>query len=389
MKLKAEVADFVVREVYDLALVGDEGPFAVYCAEKRDLSSFDAAIRIARAAGVPTDAVRFAGIKDRRACATQLLSVEGGGAVAIDEPGLRVALVGRSPEHVSSERLMGNEFAIVVRDLDEAEAARLDAGLAEIAEHGLPSYFDDQRFGAARAGKGFPARELARGDAGEALRLLVAAPSSLDSPEHAARRAEIERAWGDWDRCLRHARGWHEESVLKHLRERPDDFRAALKLVPRRERLMQLFAWQSHLWNRTLDRVVRARVPEGDRVAIPLETGALTAWRRLAPEAAAAMRGLDLRLPSGRTKPSAADASAALEAVLAEEGVTREQLLGLRGLRGFEMREAERACVLDPEEISLEDPSPDELHPGRLRATVRLRLPRCAYATLVLKRAVG
>ena len=78
MKIKETPADFVVKERYDLTAVATEGPIAVYKVEKVGISTIDAAVRLAEAAGVATDAVRFAGLKDKHATTVQAMSVEGG-----------------------------------------------------------------------------------------------------------------------------------------------------------------------------------------------------------------------------------------------------------------------------------------------------------------------
>ncbi|MBL8692730.1 MAG: tRNA pseudouridine(13) synthase TruD [Planctomycetes bacterium] len=388
MKIKDLPEDFVVRERYDLAGVGTHGSVAVYAVEKRNLTTFDAAIRIAGAAGVLTDQVRFAGIKDRRAVTTQVMSVEGGGPVSIDEEGLRVVQLGFAQEHVSSERLEGNEFELVLRDLTGEDLVRLDRGLAEIGEFGLPNYFDDQRFGTARSGRGFPVRELLRGNPEEALRLLVAVPSSIDSPEHARRKNELTAAWGDWARCLQYARGHHEQAVFRHLSERPDDFEGALRSVPRRERLMQLFAYQSKIWNDALDRLVRRWVPAGRRVEMDCDVAKLAAWRALEPPEMARWEAAALPLPDARTAPADADVATALAEALAADGLSMADLKVPR-IRGMEFREEARSTVLLPDLMEAEDPMPDARHEGRQAVRLRLSLPRGAYATLVLKRALA
>ncbi|HKD99869.1 MAG TPA: tRNA pseudouridine(13) synthase TruD [Planctomycetota bacterium] len=388
MKLKTLPEDFAVRERYDLRGVGADGPFLYLRVEKRRLSTPEAAARVAAAAGVQPDAVRFAGLKDRRAITTQIFSVEGAAPFEIDDEDLRAEGIGWSAHPVRADRIEGNDFEIVARDLDDAELERLRRGVDAVRAHGLPSYFDDQRFGAARAGKGFPAREMIRGRADEALRLLIATPSVLDPPAHAERKAKLAAAWGRWTECLALAQGVQEEGAFRHLRDHDGDFLGALRFVSRRERLFQLFAYQSLLWNRALDRLVRARVPPDRLVSIESESGALAAWRSLEAGEAARFSATDLRLPDHRTRSDDAEVAVALEAACAEDGL-RVADLRIPKLRGFQFREECRACVLRPERLEVGAPEPDELHPGRRKASVTLSLPRGAYATLVVKRAVA
>lgn len=388
MRLKSIPEDFVVRERLDLSRVGSEGPFAIYQVEKRGITTIEAAVRLARAANVKTESVRFAGLKDARACTVQAFSVGGGREAVIDSPELRARLLGYAPEPVHSEWLLSNEFEIRVRDLAAGDVETLTRGLETVARFGLPNYFDDQRFGAARAGRGFPARELCAGNAEGALRLLAATPSVFDAPQRYARLEELSRAWGDFARCRELARGWHEKRLFEHLTDHPGDFAGALRFVPRRERTIQLFAYQSRLWNAALDRLVRRRTDPARIVEIDAEEGPLAAWESLTEEARGAWESTRLPLPSHGTRVEDADARACLEEALAKDGLTFDRLR-IERIRGMAFREAARACVLAPFEIELEGPAPDERNPGRFRCDVKMSLPKGAYATLVVKRAAA
>lgn len=388
MKLKVLPEDFVVREIYDMSAVGPAGNLTVYKIEKRGMSTMDASVTLASALGVGTDAVRFAGLKDKHAVTVQVMSVEGRHTARIHQPGFAATPVGYCDEPVTGAHLGGNAFEVTLRDLTEKEIIQIETGLAECAQFGIPNYFDDQRFGAARSGKGFPARELVLGRPDLALKLLVSTPSTLDTGEHLARKQQLERAFGNWDLSLQLARGFHERAVFEYLQSRPADFRGALRFVPRRERLMQLFAFQSCLWNGALSRLVKARIPAGELVSIPFELGSLPAWRNLTNPQLQQWQETVLPLPSAETKCKDAAVQQALEDAAAEQGVTLAGL-EIRGLRGFEFREEERPVLLFPDLVETGDPEPDKLHRGKVQFTVRLELGPGAYATFVIKRAAA
>lgn len=386
MKVKDRPEDFIVREIYDLSGVGSEGEYAIYRVEKRGISTIEASVRLAKAAGVDTDLVRFAGLKDKFAVTAQVMSVESARDASFSEPAMAAKLLGYSKEPATSERLAGNAFEITVRDLSKNESLQFMDGLAEVGRSGVPNYFDDQRFGAARSGKGFPARELVLGRADEALKLLIATPATIDGPEHAERKLQLSKAWGDWKRCLQLSRGWHEQTVFRHLTKEPSDFRGALRYIPRRERLMQLFAYQSYIWNRALDRLVRSVCTK--TVLLESELGPLAAWSGAREDEMQYFESVDLRLPDHGTNCSDPRAQAALEDAAKSDGITLQQLR-IRGLRGFDFREERRSAVLFPDELEAADPEPDERYNNRWKIIVKLTLPKGAYATLVLKRAAA
>src|SRR5262245_42482916 len=125
MKVKHRLSDFAVVERLRPGLVGESGSHAVYRAEKVGLSTHEAAMRLAREADLPTDAVRFCGLKDRRARAIQHFSIEEGPPIDFAEAGLTVRTIGRSREPARSEWIEANEFVLLVRDLGSEDLASL------------------------------------------------------------------------------------------------------------------------------------------------------------------------------------------------------------------------------------------------------------------------
>lgn len=389
MIIKESPSDFTVREIMDLGGVGGEGRFAWYRVEKRNCSTIEVATQLAKALGASSEDIRFAGLKDKAAVTVQAMSVPAEIATSrekVEQPGRWVAKrLGYCEHEATSERLLGNRFEIVVRDLTETEAASFMQGLGEAAEFGIPNYFDDQRFGAARSGKGFPARELVLGRPEEALRLLVATPATIDHGTHLGRKEALARAWGDWTQCREIAQSFHEREVFDCLIKNPGGFEEALRFVPRRERLMQLFAYQSYLWNGALARLVRERCG-ANCVEIRTDMGVLPAWRRLTAEEMQQFETCDLRLPARGTVCRDAGAQAALESAARDDGIELS-MLQIDNLRGFEFREEERPCVARADAVEADDPVTDDRHAGKLKVKLVMELPKGVYATLFLKRA--
>ncbi|MFN0207297.1 MAG: tRNA pseudouridine(13) synthase TruD [Planctomycetota bacterium] len=402
MLIKETPEDFIVREVYNLDGVSAEltdrtaGEFAYFLVEKRNVSTIDAAIFLAGELGAPTEEVRFAGLKDKQAKTVQVMSAPGSyikkNKLSFSDGRIAARFIGFCKDPATSERLIGNQFDITIRNLTKDAADRFLTGLGEAAEFGIPNYFDDQRFGAARSGKGFPALELVLGDAEEALKLLVATPSTLDSPVFRARKQQMERAWGDWRQCLELSRSRQDREVFESLIKSHGDFREAFRFVPRRERLMQLFAYQSYLWNRALSKLIVERcgsnLMDSNLIQMASELGNQPAWRTLTNEEQSLWLSTDLPLPDHKTKCKDSAAQAALDAVFAEDGI-RGDMLRIDGIRGLEFREEERACILFPDALEADDPIRDDRHDGAWMIEMKLTLPKGAYATLMIKRAAA
>jgi len=119
MNLKSSPEDFVVRELVDLPLV-DSGKYVIFRLKKRDVTTFEAIIRIARALRVRTKDVGFAGLKDRVAVTEQFCSapVTKDKIESVSLDGIELSFVGFSAEPMFRGQNYGNRFRIVVRDVD-------------------------------------------------------------------------------------------------------------------------------------------------------------------------------------------------------------------------------------------------------------------------------
>lgn len=188
-----EPEDFVVDEVPLYAPSG-EGGHTFVRVEKIDATTEEVARALARAAGVAPRDVGYAGRKDRRAVTRQWLSVPGldpERALALELPRARVLEAARHPHKLRTGHLRANRFEIVVRGLEAAQAARVQARLAYFEAAGFPNRFGAQRFGrdgdnATRGAALLAGRERVRDR--RAARFLVSALQAAVFNEVLARR---------------------------------------------------------------------------------------------------------------------------------------------------------------------------------------------------------
>src|SRR5690554_3321478 len=78
-----------------------------------------------------------------------------GQRVDLQEPDLRLTLLGRSDEPLSARNITSNRFSVIVRDLSDEDVERLPESIAEVMRVGVVNYFDSQRFGFVKHGQGF------------------------------------------------------------------------------------------------------------------------------------------------------------------------------------------------------------------------------------------
>ena len=184
--IRVQPEDFVVEEIplYEPSGTGDH----LYVRfRKRNKNTFDVVRDLAKLWGVAARDIGVAGMKDKIAVTEQTISVPGKvGKERALETQLEDVTILSAELHGNKLRtghLKGNRFDIVVRDIDIAHEAAIDAAIARIREHGIPNYYGEQRFG---HGGGNVARALRwlKGEDGRAPRdqrerkLLVSALQS-------------------------------------------------------------------------------------------------------------------------------------------------------------------------------------------------------------------
>ncbi|HTY09390.1 MAG TPA: tRNA pseudouridine(13) synthase TruD, partial [Candidatus Edwardsbacteria bacterium] len=124
-RLRCDVPDFVVREVSDIK-TGESGDHLIVRVEKENWETHHLLRDMARQLGISDERIGIAGIKDKRAITTQLMSIRGITADDLEKitlPGITITPLGRSHKDIAPGDLKGNEFDIAIKDicLDAAE----------------------------------------------------------------------------------------------------------------------------------------------------------------------------------------------------------------------------------------------------------------------------
>lgn len=383
MKLKSIPEDFVVDEISSFT-PDPAGKFFVYEMEKRSLATMEALGILARRNGIRVKELSAAGLKDKHGLTRQIFSASQ--PLKSDSGDERISLrfVGKCNAPLTAAVIVGNRFAIVMRNLRDEQAARLAGNAAEMLRFGIPNYFDNQRFGGIAHGQGFIGKALARGDFEEALRLHLAAPHRKQSMTDKHNRRLAAKLWGDWETLHRKMKRSPERALVEFLREHPGAWAECFDRIPPTLRTMFVAAYQSFLFNQVLTRIVREAAPESEIVLN--KAGEIAFHRSLPDQLLEQWRGLKLPLLGGST--ILADyphAAAHIEAVLKEEGISLEQLR-LPGLQRTRFKAAERAALIFPANFELDDAKPDDMNEGRFKAKVRFELPRGSFATIVTRR---
>ena len=201
-RIRSTPEDFFVEELAGFEPSG-EGEHLLLTVEKRGMNTAFAAKRIAAWAGIAEMGVGYAGLKDRHAVTRQRFSVHlprkvAPDLAALESDELKVVASTWHSRKLPRGALAGNRFELVLRDV-AGDAEAIEARLREIAAHGLPNWFGEQRFGrdggnVAAALSMFAGRRVRRE---QSSLLISAARSELFNRVLAARLAD-----GSWNRGL-------------------------------------------------------------------------------------------------------------------------------------------------------------------------------------------
>lgn len=388
MRLKFKPEDFAVKESWRFDEVHGGGYF-VYAMDKQKLSTFQAVDRIVLRVKVPRSAVSFCGLKDKQGRTEQLIAIKGQD-ITLQEPDIKLRLVGETDAPLSAKNTVSNRFGVTVRDLEPHEVERLPESVAEINRLGVVNYFDSQRFGHLKHGQGFIAKDLIKGEWEHALHNLIAQPSPLDKSDDHTLKTFWKEHWKDW-RAHGPTPDPRTYNILRVLREKPTDFKTAFLSIEPRYRALILFTYQSYLWNEGVKLLLLDLLPRKALCQIPYQVGALLFPREASSATTRFLRtgSFPLLAPDSGTQLPEGDGNPAAVRRAVEGTLKREKLT----LPSLEIRDAplffkheERALTVVPGKLVVGHAERDEHFPGRFRVRLSFTLPSGSYATLVVRR---
>jgi tRNA pseudouridine13 synthase len=392
-KTRVEFEDFEVEEITGFEPEGS-GDHLFLWIEKRGFGTNELIARLGQRLSARSADFGYAGRKDARAVTRQWISVDTktSGATAervaaLDMPGVRVLRVERHPRKLRRSQHRGNRFCLRLRDLADEDLPLIEERIAGVRAGGMPNPFGRQRYGYRGLSHELGRRLLAIDHEGY-IRELVSKEQAPDTKEVAQLREAILSGDRAEQKNLGTLRGRlpRDLGVLaKQLVRRPNDWKSALRALPRSLLGIHLSALQSRVFDHVLAHRAGGlgRVQRGD-VLFLHEKGAAF----LVPLAAtdAELAELQARADAFELSPSgplpgrkllgAAGEPRRLESeAFAALGVAPEAFRGL-GL-GLDQRGARRPLRVPVSNLEHERDGTD--------LVLRFGLPRGSYATTLLE----
>lgn len=383
MKLKCTPEDFQVDEQTEYP-IGGEGDFAIYRMTKRGLTTPDAIDALARRWKLDRQRIGYGGLKDRHALTSQFLSVFRGPRRELMQTNLSLKYLGQGVRPFQPTDISENRFGMVLRDMTSAELTAAQQAVREVTADGLPNYYDDQRFGSVSGTGEFIGRAWIEENYERCLWLALAEPHAADRSGEKKEKQILRDNWGQWPECKARLEKSHRRSIVTFLADRPGDFRGAWGCVRADLRSLYLSAFQSDLWNRILDRIIRQRCRPEQIVDVPLVTGPHPFPIALDEEQRTWLQRSTIPLPSARTRLDGEPLAEEVREALAHMGLTLEKIK-VKHHRDSFFSKGERRGFINFREMTSSS-GEDELYPGKQKLLLSFRLPRGAYATILVKR---
>jgi tRNA pseudouridine13 synthase len=208
------------------------------------------------------------------------------------------------------------------------------------------------------------------------LRNYLAKPSPLDRSDDAKVKEHWRRHWGDWGRRIPLEAAHRYDRVLRSLREKPTDYLRAFLQIDANYRALQLFTYQSWLWNEGVRRLLQLSLPREALFPVRYQAGTLLFHQEADPESLRWLQGLSFPLLAPDSRMEEPRVAEAVAWVLGKEKLKLEQLRIAGAERLLYFRHEERPVLVQPSKLVLGRTQPDEFNRGSRSSTSPSPFPR-------------
>jgi len=427
IKVKVKPEDFVVEEVADISLT-KTGDFCVYLLKKRGWNTVDVLKNLSKKLNLPSSDFSYGGKKDKYALTSQYITIgrqdykqttpfvpassQGGGEgrikkswimrkslqsplavnpaeierlipTKLDKENYSLSFVGLMDRPMGPDLIKGNKFHIVVRNLTEHELKSALNEIECVKKDGYPNYFDDQRFGSFDGRQGFVAEKIIKKHYNGALKIYFSRIHPEDSKDEKEHRKFIYENWGNWQACITRATSRFEKEAFSYLEKHPKGFVPILQRISHEEMVLFFSAYQSHLWNEVLRKIIRPISENSLRTSRGI-AGDYLFYTRLDDKNKGYLSRLIIPMPASNIRMPDTFTETLYSEVLKENDI-KSPMFNIRKIRQAFFKGIERNAVVTPEELSV-DHSDDEIYQGKKKLVLDFFLPRGCFGTIFIKR---
>ncbi len=309
--IKQVPEDFIVKEIPMFELE-DKGEYSYFMLIKKDYTTVKSLQSISSRLNIPLKNIGFAGNKDKRAITEQMISIkhlkpEKG--ENLDLKDITLKFIGNGSKPISLGDLKGNKFMITMRNLDSKKIRLKNP-------KNIINYFGPQRFSRNNA------------EIGKALvkKNFKKAVEAMDNKE-----------------------------VRYYIEDNPGDYIGALRKLPLKTRKIFIHAYQSLIWNKTVDEYSKAMPYKNESIPI---------------------MGFGTEIKNRDLRPI-------IRKIMMQEDITQRDFI-IKQMPELSEEGSERDMYLTPENFTAV-PDKDELNKGKYKVILEFSLPKGSYATVVIE----
>jgi tRNA pseudouridine13 synthase len=380
MKLKQVPEDFIVDEIYNLddfkGREEDKGhDYYYFKLTKTNYTQMKALDIISRIFKVSRKMIHFAGTKDRNGITSQLISVTGinkntyeNNIEFLNEKinDINLEFLGIFKGRINLGDNLGNKFQITIRDLETEDILKIKTNSKDLEKNGVLNYFDDQRFGFANNSHKiglFILKNDLKSAVFEVLTSLPENPSDnlREFVEYIENNKEkiIEGDKEIISSAMKLVPKFFSEgkAILAHLHNYKGDYPGAFRTIHKKLRTLYFNAYQSYLFNETIDRLNRENKLDNYK-SLPLIS---------------------------KETVIEGDLKAISEEFLQKDGITQDNF-NLAHMPELKPEfEVSREIKIYPKNFKIVEEDKDELNEDKLSIKIEFELVSGSYATNVIK----
>jgi tRNA pseudouridine13 synthase len=383
MKIKVRPEDFIVKELIDIKYMKD-GPYRIYLLAKRHWNTMDAVMAIARHNRIPAAKIGCGGRKDRHALTFQYISVPAKYDIIFEMPNIKMSFMGFADDYVSPTILEGNFFEITLRKIKHKEKRSIKSRIKQIRDNGFPNYFNDQRFGSVPNPDEFLAEKIIKKHYKGALKLYITAIHKEDKRPERERKDAIRKVWGDWKAVLALCKTKAERDIIHILTngESKQNLVAAVNAIPKEQLSMYFSAYQSFLWNISLEKLLILYIE--DIVKAKGKIMEYHFYKQLGKSRLNILQELVIPTVSYKIPNISPQVDKAVKQVLTERGLKPSDF-NLKRVRKSFFKSFLRSGIVIPQNMNQELFEDDDIYPGYLKLKLKFSLPPGCFATMMIK----
>ncbi|MDG6224405.1 MAG: tRNA pseudouridine(13) synthase TruD [Candidatus Thermoplasmatota archaeon] len=285
-RLRKKPEDFQVSEIAKPPPLNDNGHYTIAQIKVYNWETNKLIRAFSKRLGISRRKIGFAGTKDKRAVTTQYFSFYCSEELVknLSLKDVYVLDAFRSSKPLFIGDLQGNDFLIRIRGIDKNEREIKDitsSSIDEISSHGgFPNYFGIQRFGSVRPITHLVGKHILNLDHRSAVLSYLCNPFDKENEKGYEARRVLQNTM-DFKKALDNFPNEYifERAMINELCKKPDDWIAAIEILPENLKMMFIHAYQSYIFNmiitERMNRGIPLSSPEIGDVIIPLNKNLL------------------------------------------------------------------------------------------------------------------